>query len=162
MIDLSEYRQERKFTLPGGVDVVCKPLRLRDMQFLRESAHDIVARAVSAQDDVEAADAEVFGMPNPADDVAVRAHQTTLFIHELGRQAIIKWSGIKDGGKELPLTPGNIDEYFDYVPGAAESFLMQYMAPYASVDAEGNEFGSDPNGSGDPGPSDAEHAGKTD
>jgi hypothetical protein len=161
MLDLSEYRRERKFTLPGGVSVTCKPLRLRDMQFLRENALDTVTRAITGKDDVEAADAEVFGLPSATDDAAVRAHQTTLFIHELAKATITKWSGVCDGGKELPPTHGNIDEYFDYVPGAAEGFLMQYMAPYVAVDAEGNAFGSVPVGNGDQGPNDAEPAEKT-
>lgn len=149
MIDLSEYRKVRQLTLPGGVVVTCKPLKLREMQMLRETSHATVLRGVVGRDEVEAADGEVFGIPDPANDAAVRAHQTTLFIHDLAKETITEWTGVKDGGSDLKATAGNIDEYLDYVPGAAETFLMKYMAPYIAVDVEGNEFGSGPAGNGD-------------
>lgn len=158
MIDLSDYKKEREIVLPGGVKATCKPMRLRDMQFLRESAADIVSKAIVAQEDVESADAEVFGLPKPTDGASVRAHQTTLFVHELARSSITKWTGVQDNGKDLPATHENIDAYFDYVPGAAESFLIQYMAPYVAVDDEGNEFGSELIRNGAPEPSNVEIA----
>ncbi len=158
MIDLEVYKKDRTIRLAGGVTITAKALPLRRMNELRERAAAQIEGGIDGRQMVEEAGGEVFDIPDPANDQEIRALTTTQFTLDLAAETWMSWVGVVADGAPLDLTPANVLDFLNWVPGAAQAFLLQYTNVYADIGEEGNDFGAGHDGISDPAPDNAGNA----